>query len=119
MDLSLYTSALGRGICALGPAVFVVGVMLNGDVGYLADTLLLISTVGMLVMDVGYAAISFPFRSWSYVVLALDGALVFDRQHIPVFVIPFVLLYTAAEAIESVHRYGLYEAGYWGTNVEA
>eukprot|EP00756_Hemistasia_phaeocysticola_P011671 Hpha_TRINITY_DN15136_c3_g1::TRINITY_DN15136_c3_g1_i1::g.129001::m.129001 len=124
LEISMYMSALGRGLCAVGPAVFLAGVMLNiryniGDVGKFVDAFLLINTLGLCVMDLGYAATSFPFRPWSYVVLALDAALVFDRQYIPLIVIPFTLVYIAAEAIESVHRYGLYDAGYWGTNAES
>eukprot|EP00756_Hemistasia_phaeocysticola_P016065 Hpha_TRINITY_DN15454_c2_g1::TRINITY_DN15454_c2_g1_i2::g.176391::m.176391 len=33
----------------------------------------------------------------------------------PLFIIPFVLVYLGALQVESVSRFGLYEAGYWGT----
>eukprot|EP00756_Hemistasia_phaeocysticola_P030075 Hpha_TRINITY_DN16272_c0_g1::TRINITY_DN16272_c0_g1_i3::g.12511::m.12511 len=55
------------------------------------------------------------FRSWAFVVLVLDMALVFKRYHLPSFIIPSVLVYQAALQVESVSRFGLYEAGYWGT----
>eukprot|EP00756_Hemistasia_phaeocysticola_P037099 Hpha_TRINITY_DN16679_c2_g6::TRINITY_DN16679_c2_g6_i2::g.181100::m.181100 len=114
---SSYMWALGAFLCTCGPLAFITGVVLTSvKAGILADTLLLVNTVGLCVLDVGAAAFSYPFRSWSFVVLILDAALVFDRQHIPKFVIPWTLLYIAAESLESVQRYGLYSAGYWGTD---
>eukprot|EP00756_Hemistasia_phaeocysticola_P011682 Hpha_TRINITY_DN15136_c3_g8::TRINITY_DN15136_c3_g8_i1::g.129012::m.129012 len=111
-----YTYKLGFALCAFGPGVFIVGVALNlGRVGVLLDAVLVVNTLGVCVLDLAAAAMSF-FRPWCFVVLILDAALVFNRNHIPPLVIPLLLVYFAAETIESTHKYGLYELGLWGTD---
>eukprot|EP00756_Hemistasia_phaeocysticola_P016068 Hpha_TRINITY_DN15454_c2_g1::TRINITY_DN15454_c2_g1_i4::g.176393::m.176393 len=72
-------------------------------------------TLGICAIDLGNATISYPLRAWAFVVLVLDVSLVFKRYHAPRYIIPFVLVYQAALQVESVSRFGLYEAGYWGT----
>eukprot|EP00756_Hemistasia_phaeocysticola_P031731 Hpha_TRINITY_DN16371_c6_g8::TRINITY_DN16371_c6_g8_i1::g.58569::m.58569 len=107
---------LGSGIAGLVCVIFVVGVATNaGPVGYLLDATLLVGTVCVALIDTGWATVSAELRPWAFVVLALDVALVFKRDRMPGFIIPFVLLYMAAMGLESFHRFGLYEAGYWGT----
>eukprot|EP00756_Hemistasia_phaeocysticola_P019277 Hpha_TRINITY_DN15648_c2_g1::TRINITY_DN15648_c2_g1_i18::g.99764::m.99764 len=95
---------------------FMVGAMTNAiRAGHLLDGLLAALTMGTCAMDLGNATMSYSFRSWTLVVLLLDIALVFKRYHMPRFIIPFVLACQAALQVESVSRFGLYEAGYWGT----
>eukprot|EP00756_Hemistasia_phaeocysticola_P019709 Hpha_TRINITY_DN15679_c2_g2::TRINITY_DN15679_c2_g2_i1::g.97365::m.97365 len=118
--LNLYAYALGAALVAFGSGVFMTGVLLNMMTpGRLVDVCLVISTVGIYVMDMSAAATSNTLRPWCFVVLALDAALVFNRTHIVYFVIPATLVYIAADAIESMHNYGLYEFGYWGADKSA
>eukprot|EP00756_Hemistasia_phaeocysticola_P034382 Hpha_TRINITY_DN16517_c3_g6::TRINITY_DN16517_c3_g6_i1::g.133061::m.133061 len=99
-----------------GQLVFMIGVSTNAlPAGYLLDALLVMSALGLCAIDIGNAAVTSPFRSWTFVILALDCALVFQRDHMPLFIIPFVLLCVSAEVVESVERFGLYETGYWGS----
>eukprot|EP00756_Hemistasia_phaeocysticola_P022933 Hpha_TRINITY_DN15864_c4_g5::TRINITY_DN15864_c4_g5_i3::g.192093::m.192093 len=106
---------IGALLCTFGPALFSAGVLLNAaKPSRLMDLILLINTVGLCVLDVAEAAESSASRAWTFVVLILDAALVFNRQHIPTFVIPFILLFMATETVESVHEYGLYDVGSWG-----
>eukprot|EP00756_Hemistasia_phaeocysticola_P032436 Hpha_TRINITY_DN16406_c3_g5::TRINITY_DN16406_c3_g5_i3::g.160182::m.160182 len=107
---------IGNGIIGLAMLLFMGGVVCNAiPPGYLLDGALVLTTVGIFAVDLGNATSSYPFRSWTFVVLALDIALAFKRLHPPLFIIPFVLVYQAALGVESVSRFGLYEAGYWGT----
>eukprot|EP00756_Hemistasia_phaeocysticola_P029793 Hpha_TRINITY_DN16254_c2_g2::TRINITY_DN16254_c2_g2_i1::g.13845::m.13845 len=116
---SRFAFTLGAGIGALGPAVFVVGVLVNAvKARYLIDVVLVVNTVGLCVMDLAAAAVSATFRPWSLIVLVLDAALVFKRNHVPLFAIPFTLLYIAIETLESIQSFGLHDLGYWGTGVE-
>eukprot|EP00756_Hemistasia_phaeocysticola_P023681 Hpha_TRINITY_DN15908_c11_g4::TRINITY_DN15908_c11_g4_i2::g.71517::m.71517 len=82
---------------------------------YLLDAWLVLCTVGTCFLDLANATRSSPIRSWPIVVLVLDVALVFKRDHMPYFIIAVVLLYQAALHAESVQRFGLFEAGYWGS----
>eukprot|EP00756_Hemistasia_phaeocysticola_P031622 Hpha_TRINITY_DN16363_c2_g1::TRINITY_DN16363_c2_g1_i1::g.60005::m.60005 len=119
MKNSFLTFALGAAMCALGTAVFMVGVLFNAaSPAFLVDTLLVINTLGLCAMDLSAAALSDTFRPWGFIVLILDGCLVVRRVRIPLFVIPFTLLYVAAERIQSVYDISLYEVGYWGTGIE-
>eukprot|EP00756_Hemistasia_phaeocysticola_P015065 Hpha_TRINITY_DN15384_c3_g1::TRINITY_DN15384_c3_g1_i11::g.88073::m.88073 len=103
-------------INTFGLLLFIGGVLWNAvPPGHLLDVLLLLCTLGLCTVDLANATRSWPFRSWSFVVLVLDGALVFKRYHMPYFIIPLVLVHQAALAVESVSRFGLYEAGYWGS----
>eukprot|EP00756_Hemistasia_phaeocysticola_P018393 Hpha_TRINITY_DN15590_c3_g5::TRINITY_DN15590_c3_g5_i1::g.106323::m.106323 len=92
------------------------GVVSNAiPAGYLLDVVLMLGTVGICAMDLSTATASYPFRAWAFLVLVLDIALVFKRYHVPLLIIPFVLVYQAALEVESVSKFGLYEAGYWGS----
>eukprot|EP00756_Hemistasia_phaeocysticola_P030074 Hpha_TRINITY_DN16272_c0_g1::TRINITY_DN16272_c0_g1_i2::g.12507::m.12507 len=64
--------------------------------GYLADVLLMVTIVGICSLDIAHAVTSYAFRAWTFAVLVLDIALVFKRYHMPLFMIPFVLVYLAA-----------------------
>eukprot|EP00756_Hemistasia_phaeocysticola_P031943 Hpha_TRINITY_DN16384_c3_g2::TRINITY_DN16384_c3_g2_i2::g.62947::m.62947 len=67
---------------------FMVGVVSNAlPAGYLLDVLLVMCAVDMCLMDLGSATRSYDFRSWTFVVLALDCALIFKRYHMPLFII--------------------------------
>eukprot|EP00756_Hemistasia_phaeocysticola_P021912 Hpha_TRINITY_DN15801_c4_g9::TRINITY_DN15801_c4_g9_i1::g.188230::m.188230 len=114
-----WMSVLGCALCALGPLVVVVGILTNVvSVRHLIDIFLVVNGVGFCVLDVNNAALSNNFRPWTFVVIAIDIALVFSRALVPTFIIPFVLVYLAAEHVESTYRYGLYDLGYWGTSPE-
>eukprot|EP00756_Hemistasia_phaeocysticola_P015068 Hpha_TRINITY_DN15384_c3_g1::TRINITY_DN15384_c3_g1_i6::g.88065::m.88065 len=107
-------TVIGEAIIAFAMLLFMGGVVSNAiPAGYLLDVVLVVTTVGVCAMDLGTATMSSPFRLWALVVLALDISLVFKRYHMPLFIIPFVLVYLAALQVESVSRFGLYEAGYW------
>eukprot|EP00756_Hemistasia_phaeocysticola_P023690 Hpha_TRINITY_DN15908_c8_g3::TRINITY_DN15908_c8_g3_i1::g.71481::m.71481 len=106
---------IGGSLNAFGCALFLAGCLLNAPVGHLLDVLLGMLTVGLCANDLGSATIQYSFRAWAYVVLVLDAALLSKRDRMPRFIISFVLVYMTALSVESFQRYGLYEAGYWGT----
>eukprot|EP00756_Hemistasia_phaeocysticola_P019559 Hpha_TRINITY_DN15670_c3_g13::TRINITY_DN15670_c3_g13_i1::g.100619::m.100619 len=100
-------NVIGYAILTFSALQFMVGVVSNViPVRYLFDVILVLSTVGICLQDLGTATTSYPMRPWAFVVLVLDGALVFNRYHIPRFIIPFVLVYQAALQVESVSRFG-------------
>eukprot|EP00756_Hemistasia_phaeocysticola_P037100 Hpha_TRINITY_DN16679_c2_g8::TRINITY_DN16679_c2_g8_i1::g.181077::m.181077 len=116
---SFMISCLGNGSCAFGHLIFMIGVVLNvAPARYMVDVMFVWQGMGLLMTDLGSAVLSYPFRVWSFVVLVLDGALVLNRDHVPHIVIPFTILYVAAESLESSVRYGLYDLGSWGINAE-
>eukprot|EP00756_Hemistasia_phaeocysticola_P019056 Hpha_TRINITY_DN15635_c3_g1::TRINITY_DN15635_c3_g1_i3::g.101903::m.101903 len=99
--------------------IFVAGVAFNlAPARRLVDVYLITGAVGVCLLDIISFAHSSVFRSWFFVVLVLDLALVFSRDHIPSFVIPCVLLYLSLLTVESIHRYGITDLGYWGSSVE-
>eukprot|EP00756_Hemistasia_phaeocysticola_P011428 Hpha_TRINITY_DN15119_c6_g6::TRINITY_DN15119_c6_g6_i1::g.126778::m.126778 len=107
---------VGYCINAYGLGQFTLGILTNVvRPGYLLDAGLFLVTLGVCAMDMGNAAVSSSFRSSMVIVLLLDDALVFKRDRLPIVIITIVLLYQCMMAVESVQRYGLYEAGYWGT----
>eukprot|EP00756_Hemistasia_phaeocysticola_P018389 Hpha_TRINITY_DN15590_c3_g1::TRINITY_DN15590_c3_g1_i8::g.106321::m.106321 len=109
-------TGIGHSINAFACLFFMGGVVSNAiPAGYVLDATLVLLTVGLCALDLGNATISYTFRAWAFLVLMLDGALVAKRYHIPLFIIPFVLVYQAALEVESVSRFGLYELGYWGS----
>eukprot|EP00756_Hemistasia_phaeocysticola_P035717 Hpha_TRINITY_DN16601_c1_g4::TRINITY_DN16601_c1_g4_i1::g.180356::m.180356 len=106
---------VGVSICACTAIIFMVGVSTNFiPVAYLVDQALLLCVVACCLLDIANAAVQGEFRSWALFILALDGALVFRRDHMLRFIIPIVLLHTTLISIESFRRFGLYEAGYLG-----
>eukprot|EP00756_Hemistasia_phaeocysticola_P021901 Hpha_TRINITY_DN15801_c4_g1::TRINITY_DN15801_c4_g1_i1::g.188208::m.188208 len=115
-----YASAVGNGLIAFSHTVFIVGVALTTvPIRYLVDALLVVDTLGICIKDMSDAALLNPFRSLSFIVLALDAALVLNRDHVVLFIIPFTLVYSVAETIESMYRYGMYhDLGYWGAGFE-
>eukprot|EP00756_Hemistasia_phaeocysticola_P034363 Hpha_TRINITY_DN16517_c3_g2::TRINITY_DN16517_c3_g2_i15::g.133047::m.133047 len=102
-------TVIGYAFLSFAMLQFMGGVVSNAiPAGYLLDVVLMLLTVGICASDLGDATRSWTFRSWTFVVLALDGALVFKRYHMPRLIIPFVLVYIAALQVESVSRFGLY-----------
>eukprot|EP00756_Hemistasia_phaeocysticola_P030077 Hpha_TRINITY_DN16272_c0_g1::TRINITY_DN16272_c0_g1_i6::g.12517::m.12517 len=88
---------IGHFIFVFCSLLFMVGVVSNAiPAGFLLDTILLLYTAGICAQDLGNATKSSRWRSWAFVVLVLDMALVFKRYHMPLFMIPFVLVYLAA-----------------------
>eukprot|EP00756_Hemistasia_phaeocysticola_P030987 Hpha_TRINITY_DN16323_c4_g1::TRINITY_DN16323_c4_g1_i4::g.60800::m.60800 len=91
--------------------LFVLNAFLNlVTARHMADGLLLCCAVALCSKDLVNAAVGSSFRSWSFIVLLLDAALIFNRNLIPPIVIPFTLVYVAAQAVEGMFPYGLYEA---------
>eukprot|EP00756_Hemistasia_phaeocysticola_P015076 Hpha_TRINITY_DN15384_c3_g2::TRINITY_DN15384_c3_g2_i6::g.88069::m.88069 len=83
---------VGTAVCAFGSLLFMGGVVTNAiRPGYLADAAIVLFTFGMCAIDLGQATRLSAFRGWAFVVLVLDAALVFKRNHMLRFVIPFVL----------------------------
>eukprot|EP00756_Hemistasia_phaeocysticola_P032165 Hpha_TRINITY_DN16395_c1_g2::TRINITY_DN16395_c1_g2_i7::g.60523::m.60523 len=107
---------VGYSIGAVNCAVLMGGLVLNAaPAGYLLDVWLVLATVAICFRDLGNATASSPFRMWPYVVILLDIALVFNRPNsLYRFTITVVLVYQVFLQVESVARFGLYEAGYWG-----
>eukprot|EP00756_Hemistasia_phaeocysticola_P031938 Hpha_TRINITY_DN16384_c2_g3::TRINITY_DN16384_c2_g3_i1::g.62943::m.62943 len=98
---------VGLSISTFAFALFMVGILLNAaPAGYLLDFMLTLTTCGTCLLDIGLATRSSPFRSWAFVVIALDITLVFKRFHMPRFIIPFVLVQHAAFQVEPVSRFG-------------
>eukprot|EP00756_Hemistasia_phaeocysticola_P015082 Hpha_TRINITY_DN15384_c5_g1::TRINITY_DN15384_c5_g1_i1::g.88079::m.88079 len=75
---------IGTLFIALAQLLFIGGVLSNViPVYYILDACLFLSTVGICAQDLGNATRTSPFRSWTYVVLVLDIALVFKRYPPP------------------------------------
>eukprot|EP00756_Hemistasia_phaeocysticola_P021878 Hpha_TRINITY_DN15800_c6_g12::TRINITY_DN15800_c6_g12_i1::g.187032::m.187032 len=64
--------------------------------------------MGILSLDAAHAAKLFN-RSWPFVVLVLDAALVFDRTKLIPFVLSVTSIYLLFERVEGGTRYGLYD----------
>eukprot|EP00756_Hemistasia_phaeocysticola_P009723 Hpha_TRINITY_DN14943_c2_g2::TRINITY_DN14943_c2_g2_i1::g.143090::m.143090 len=108
----LLLNLIGVSVCGLALVLFLIGVLLNVvKARYLADMFFLLFPIGLVIIDLGAAGLSSRFRPWTYVVLVLDGTLVFGRDRVPHFVIPFTLVYLFADAIESTASFGFYELG--------
>eukprot|EP00756_Hemistasia_phaeocysticola_P032420 Hpha_TRINITY_DN16406_c3_g10::TRINITY_DN16406_c3_g10_i1::g.160187::m.160187 len=91
------TTVIAEIVIVLALLVFIGGVVSNiVSVGNLLDVLIVVVTLCICGVDLGNAAASWGFRSWAYVVLVLDVALIFKRDHLPRLLIPFVLVYLAA-----------------------
>eukprot|EP00756_Hemistasia_phaeocysticola_P031945 Hpha_TRINITY_DN16384_c3_g2::TRINITY_DN16384_c3_g2_i4::g.62949::m.62949 len=81
-------TVIGYAITAVAALLLMGGVVSNAiPAGYLLDVLLVMCAVDMCLMDLGSATRSYDFRSWTFVVLALDCALIFKRYHMPLFII--------------------------------
>eukprot|EP00756_Hemistasia_phaeocysticola_P018685 Hpha_TRINITY_DN15612_c4_g1::TRINITY_DN15612_c4_g1_i1::g.101826::m.101826 len=107
---------IGMLISATNCGLFVVGLLTNRiPAGVLLDVWLVVSTVGLCLIDIANVTITYAIRSVMAFVLLLDASLVFARDHISYCIIAIVLLHITALAVESYRRFGLYELGYWGT----
>eukprot|EP00756_Hemistasia_phaeocysticola_P018396 Hpha_TRINITY_DN15590_c3_g6::TRINITY_DN15590_c3_g6_i1::g.106326::m.106326 len=107
---------IGIGLVLAGLTIFIVGIPFNAaPAGSLLDALLVITFLGICIEDLARATRSYSFRSWTVLILHLDIALVFNRDHLTRYMIAFLLIYTAAQSAEAYERFGLYEAGYWGS----
>eukprot|EP00756_Hemistasia_phaeocysticola_P032403 Hpha_TRINITY_DN16404_c9_g1::TRINITY_DN16404_c9_g1_i1::g.161036::m.161036 len=116
-----FLSAIGASLVTLGCFVFAAGVLLNAaPPGRLLDIWLVVGLCGILAIDIANYSSSESFRSWTFVVLLLDAALVFGRVHLPYFIIPFTLLYLLFVTVDQFRglSYGLAEAGFWGNDPE-
>eukprot|EP00756_Hemistasia_phaeocysticola_P030127 Hpha_TRINITY_DN16274_c5_g3::TRINITY_DN16274_c5_g3_i1::g.15823::m.15823 len=113
-------AALGAAVAGVSGLGFSVGALLDlFPTRFMLDALLLGNLVGVVLLDMENAAVSATFRALGMTIILLDVALVFNRDHIPYIVLPVALCWLAAECVESMHRYGVYEAGYWGIDVTA
>eukprot|EP00756_Hemistasia_phaeocysticola_P017892 Hpha_TRINITY_DN15561_c3_g4::TRINITY_DN15561_c3_g4_i1::g.108893::m.108893 len=107
---------IGTSISAVCTALFMAGLALNFcRPGFLLDVVLSGCVLAVLFLDLGHASSSWAFRGWTFIVLVLDCALVFKRDHLSRYIITAVLLHITALEVESVERFGLYEFGYWGS----
>eukprot|EP00756_Hemistasia_phaeocysticola_P018679 Hpha_TRINITY_DN15612_c3_g3::TRINITY_DN15612_c3_g3_i2::g.101816::m.101816 len=114
-----YLYATGSFILLSGSFTYCVGLMTNTmSAGLAVDIGLGTATVGQCVNDLANATFSTTFRSWTFIVLILDCALVFERDHMTSVMIPLVLIYMFLIFVESIERFGMYEAGYWGASPE-
>eukprot|EP00756_Hemistasia_phaeocysticola_P026883 Hpha_TRINITY_DN16088_c7_g11::TRINITY_DN16088_c7_g11_i1::g.121598::m.121598 len=87
---------VGAAITFLAMTLFMTGVLSNAlPAGQLLDVWLMLCTIGICAQDLANATRSSGFRSWAFLVLLLDCALVFKRYHMPRILIPFVLVYNA------------------------
>eukprot|EP00756_Hemistasia_phaeocysticola_P064250 Hpha_TRINITY_DN7638_c0_g1::TRINITY_DN7638_c0_g1_i1::g.19365::m.19365 len=87
---NLFAHFLASVLLWLSAAVFTFGVGLNiVTARKLADFSLLCFSLGIVSLDLASAALS-RTRTWVLVILALDSSLVFERDHLPPFIIPAV-----------------------------
>eukprot|EP00756_Hemistasia_phaeocysticola_P028226 Hpha_TRINITY_DN16166_c2_g1::TRINITY_DN16166_c2_g1_i1::g.4374::m.4374 len=70
---------------------------------------IMIALVGVLLHDLSTAANLWP-RSWSFVVLLLDLALVFNIPGVIPCILTVTLIYLLFERVESGRRFGIYDA---------
>eukprot|EP00756_Hemistasia_phaeocysticola_P015075 Hpha_TRINITY_DN15384_c3_g2::TRINITY_DN15384_c3_g2_i5::g.88067::m.88067 len=107
---------IGVSLIALVFALFMVCVTSNiVRAGFILDVVLGLLIVGICASDLATVTRTSTFRPWTYAVLCLDAALIFKRDKMPHFMLPFLLLYNIALQVESVSRFGLFELGYLGT----
>eukprot|EP00756_Hemistasia_phaeocysticola_P024631 Hpha_TRINITY_DN15959_c2_g14::TRINITY_DN15959_c2_g14_i1::g.70622::m.70622 len=111
------TEVLGLSIQSVSFGIFIIGVLCNAaPAGVLLDGTLGAFTVAMCLIDICMATRSSEFRPWVFIVLVLDAALVFQRDHLSRFILPLVFVHTTVLVAESVERFGLYDVGYWGSD---
>eukprot|EP00756_Hemistasia_phaeocysticola_P021892 Hpha_TRINITY_DN15800_c6_g9::TRINITY_DN15800_c6_g9_i1::g.187023::m.187023 len=87
---------------------FLIRGLLGSNMKVSLDVTLAFFVVATLVQDVNNAS-ELGVRAWSYVVLVLDIALVFNAPHTIPFTISVTLVYLLVERVEAGARYGLYE----------
>eukprot|EP00756_Hemistasia_phaeocysticola_P011409 Hpha_TRINITY_DN15119_c1_g1::TRINITY_DN15119_c1_g1_i1::g.126760::m.126760 len=105
---------------AVGDLSFILNAIFRlAPIGYSLDVYLVLVTFSCIAADMAQAARSWDFRSWTFVIILLDGSLVFGRDHLPRFIIPVLLIYMSALSVESMHRFGMYEGGYWGAGADS
>eukprot|EP00756_Hemistasia_phaeocysticola_P019706 Hpha_TRINITY_DN15679_c0_g1::TRINITY_DN15679_c0_g1_i1::g.97360::m.97360 len=110
-----FIALIGTAITIVGCALFIGGARFSTIPLHNLITMLLVMTaITFVLLDMNAAATSSTFRSWVFIILVLDGALVFKRRQIPGVLIPCTVAYLAADAVESTTRYGLYEVARWG-----
>eukprot|EP00756_Hemistasia_phaeocysticola_P007118 Hpha_TRINITY_DN14126_c0_g9::TRINITY_DN14126_c0_g9_i1::g.10695::m.10695 len=77
------------------------------------DFFVLVQTLCVCLGDFSLAAQG-SLRFWSIVVLLLDVALMFERDHMPPVQIAITMVYLAVERFESIYHVGIYDAADWG-----
>eukprot|EP00756_Hemistasia_phaeocysticola_P043043 Hpha_TRINITY_DN17004_c0_g1::TRINITY_DN17004_c0_g1_i1::g.166253::m.166253 len=87
---------------------FFIRGMLGRDMGASVDMLLFVLCIANCLQDSWTASEARP-RNWSFVVIYLDIALVFNRPRFIPFIILFTLIYLFVESTESTFRFGLYD----------
>eukprot|EP00756_Hemistasia_phaeocysticola_P060475 Hpha_TRINITY_DN4062_c0_g1::TRINITY_DN4062_c0_g1_i1::g.63720::m.63720 len=120
LNMGQHTMVLGAVVMCAGFTVFIVGSYASPrQTTRMLDVLIVLATVGVLIVDFALAS-GKKVRTWQAVVLVLDAILVFDRRHMPPFVLGITVVYLAVESFESATRLGLYETlGRWGTDGKA
>eukprot|EP00756_Hemistasia_phaeocysticola_P037371 Hpha_TRINITY_DN16693_c0_g1::TRINITY_DN16693_c0_g1_i1::g.180561::m.180561 len=117
---SILMRALACAVCCVAALTFEVGVLLNITSGRnLIDCFLYMVTVGLFLLEIANVALSSSFRPWTFLMLVLDTSLVYYRDHVPGIVVPVTIIIITTEEVERMVGFGLYDAGYWGTDVES
>eukprot|EP00756_Hemistasia_phaeocysticola_P012926 Hpha_TRINITY_DN15236_c6_g4::TRINITY_DN15236_c6_g4_i2::g.65466::m.65466 len=110
-------SAIGLSLTSVGMLMFAIGAATNAaPVGSLLDVMLVMWSVGLCLNDLGGISISYHFRVVAVIIICLDVALVFKRDHMPPLIITLMSIYLILTTVEGIQRFGLYELGYWGTD---
>eukprot|EP00756_Hemistasia_phaeocysticola_P040336 Hpha_TRINITY_DN16859_c1_g11::TRINITY_DN16859_c1_g11_i1::g.152555::m.152555 len=92
-----------------GYATFLAGGMLRRDMRVVLDVLLLVMTVANILGDATNIADMRP-RQWSFIVIFLDAALVFERRRTIPLMIGLTLAWLLVATTEFAFRFGLVEA---------
>eukprot|EP00756_Hemistasia_phaeocysticola_P016337 Hpha_TRINITY_DN15469_c4_g2::TRINITY_DN15469_c4_g2_i1::g.174571::m.174571 len=110
--------SVALGTAAMASLTFIIGSVMGFNAGRVLDVTLFIYVVSIMLADSSLEA-ALDTGTWQLVVLVLDAALVFERQHIVQVTIPMMVCYIALNSVESGVRFGLYElSGVEGSDVE-
>eukprot|EP00756_Hemistasia_phaeocysticola_P025875 Hpha_TRINITY_DN16030_c1_g4::TRINITY_DN16030_c1_g4_i1::g.120787::m.120787 len=89
--------------------LFYVGSLLGANLAKLIPTLLVLAVIGVLAIDLSNASGLVYASNWSWVVVVLDAALVFELDIVPPIAIGLTAFYFVAERTEAALRLGLYD----------
>eukprot|EP00756_Hemistasia_phaeocysticola_P044068 Hpha_TRINITY_DN17649_c0_g1::TRINITY_DN17649_c0_g1_i1::g.158824::m.158824 len=78
------------------------------SLGFALDQLILLHVVGILIGDFALAATA-SARGWALVVILVDVALFYERNHLTNLIVAFTVVYLAVERVEAVTRLGMYD----------
>eukprot|EP00756_Hemistasia_phaeocysticola_P032332 Hpha_TRINITY_DN16402_c1_g1::TRINITY_DN16402_c1_g1_i1::g.160946::m.160946 len=98
----------------LGCIIFLVYAWRGWDMGRALDIQLPLIVMSCLVNDYQHAVV-LEARTWNFIVLMLDAALVYHRPRFPPFAITITLSYIAVDATEQAVRIGWYDLPNYST----